>query len=213
MSRLSFLGLYKFDETLFDNLHLPSGMDKENIIKNILLESAELEVIYPDADIMKLAIDCWSQSQLREWEKLYATTLLEYDPISNYDRKEEWTETATNNTNVTATSNSESKSNGTTSGNAEGKSSQVPFNTTEFKDLTKTMSTNSGTSNETSTGKSSDNTSGTGESTITHSSRMHGNIGVTTTQQMIQSEREVVKFCMDDYIKDAVIDRFCILVY
>ena len=213
MSRLSFLGLYKFDETLFDNLHLPSGMDKENIIKNILLESAELEVIYPDADIMKLAIDCWSQSQLHEWEKLYATTLLEYDPISNYDRKEEWTETTTSNTNVTATSNSESESNGTTSGNAEGKTSQVPFNTTEFKDLTKTVSTNAGTSNETNSGNSTENTSGTGESAITHSSRVHGNIGVTTTQQMIQSEREIVKFCMDDYIKDAVINRFCILVY
>lgn len=40
-----------------------------------------------------------------------------------------------------------------------------------------------------------------------------GNIGVTTTQQMIEAERELVKFNIYDFIIDSFKARFCILVY
>ena len=34
----------------------------------------------------------WSAKELPIWDRLYKTTLLEYNPIENYDRKEKWTE-------------------------------------------------------------------------------------------------------------------------
>ena len=40
-----------------------------------------------------------------------------------------------------------------------------------------------------------------------------GNIGITTTQQMINEEREVDKFNLMDYIIDRFKQRFCLLVY
>lgn len=40
-----------------------------------------------------------------------------------------------------------------------------------------------------------------------------GNIGITTTQQMIRQEREVDKFSLQDYIIDSFKQNFCILVY
>ena len=40
-----------------------------------------------------------------------------------------------------------------------------------------------------------------------------GNIGITTTQQMINEEREVDKFNLMDYIIDSFKKRFCLLVY
>lgn len=43
--------------------------------------------------------------------------------------------------------------------------------------------------------------------------RETGNIGVTTTQQMIREERDISEFNMYDYIADSFIDRFCLMVY
>lgn len=40
-----------------------------------------------------------------------------------------------------------------------------------------------------------------------------GNIGVTSTQQMIQQEREIAKFNLANYIVSEFITRFCLLVY
>lgn len=49
--------------------------------------------------------------------------------------------------------------------------------------------------------------------TITREREEHGNIGVTTTQQMIKEQREVVQFNMYDYIVRSFKERFCLMVY
>lgn len=41
----------------------------------------------------------------------------------------------------------------------------------------------------------------------------HGNIGVTTTQQMIQEERDIADFDLYEIIIDEFKNRFCIMVY
>lgn len=60
----------------------------------------------------------------------------------------------------------------------------------------------------------SDLVNSSGASTdVKRTSRMWGNIGVTTTQQMIEEQRGVVKFNMMDYIIESFIKRFCLMVY
>lgn len=49
--------------------------------------------------------------------------------------------------------------------------------------------------------------------TRTYTRKEQGNIGITTTQQMIKEEREVDKFNLMDYIIDRFKQRFCLLVY
>ena len=39
---LSILGMYNYDNTIFDNLIIPDGVDKELLINNILLDNAEI---------------------------------------------------------------------------------------------------------------------------------------------------------------------------
>ena len=53
----------------------------------------------------------------------------------------------------------------------------------------------------------------TGSSTTTHSLRMHGNIGVMSTQDMIKQEREISRFSVYDAIADEFMREFCIAVY
>lgn len=49
--------------------------------------------------------------------------------------------------------------------------------------------------------------------THTEKIRAYGNIGITTTQQMIQQERDIVQFSIFDFIVDDFKMDFCLLVY
>ena len=82
---LSIMGMYEYDNTIFDGLTLPNGVNRFQIIDNILLNCAELELLYQDIDIMKRAIELWSASEQTTWEKMYATMNEEYNPIWNVD--------------------------------------------------------------------------------------------------------------------------------
>ena len=162
---LSLLGLYQYNEQLFDGLRLPKGVNKDTFVDNLLAETAEFEVIYPDAKFMANMIAMWSAKELPVWEKLEETLHYDYDPISNYDRHEESTNT------------------GESLGKVAG------YNASDLVN---------------SSGASTDEK---------RSARIWGNVGVTTTQQMIEEERRVSQFNIMDYIIESFIKRFCLMIY
>ena len=213
-STLSLLGLYRWDPTILDDLHIPAGINRSSLESELLLQCAEVEVIYPDPVTLKMAINLWSVSMLPIWEKMYATTVLKYDPISNYDRHEEWTDSRETSGSATSSSNSTTSStdNGTT-GNTST-SSRTGFNVDAGMQPA-ASSTDSGSTSSTSSGSGTGSSSGTSSGTeeATHTGRMWGNIGVTTSQQMIQSERDVAEFNIVQKIVYDFQARFCIMIY
>lgn len=86
-SKLSILGLYEADNTLFNNMVLPDGVDKDTLVAEIISECADMEVLYPDADYMKMLIGYWSGGMLDNWQKMYDALSQNYDPLNSY-RKE-----------------------------------------------------------------------------------------------------------------------------
>ena len=91
---LSIMGMYEYDNSLFDGLDVPTYTDKNNVvhvvdknkvIQSILLNCAELEILYQNLDTMKLAIDVWSAAEQDTWKKMYATVMMEYNPLWNVD--------------------------------------------------------------------------------------------------------------------------------
>lgn len=91
---LSIMGMYEYDNSLFDGLDVPTYTDKNNVvhvvdktkvIQSILLNCAELEILYPNFDTMKLAISVWSAAEQDTWKKMYATQMAEYNPLWNVD--------------------------------------------------------------------------------------------------------------------------------
>ena len=93
---MSVLGLYNYDDTIFDNMAFPEAMtttEKTDTINNIILECAELEVLYTNPAFMKFAIQTWSRKELPTWVRVYNASVAEYDPIENYNRYEESTQT------------------------------------------------------------------------------------------------------------------------
>ena len=93
-SKLSVLGIYNYDSQIFDRLELPEGVDKETVVNSILMECADLEVLYPVPVVLQTAIGLWSKSMLPSWKRQYKAITAEYDPIENYNRFEDWEDTA-----------------------------------------------------------------------------------------------------------------------
>lgn len=125
---------------------------------------------------------------------------------------EDWTdtdsETGTNsrNNNITNTINQEVATTGSLT------EQNTAFNA-GLADHAKEISNNNTNSN--GSGSTTENESGTNKRDLTHkrTGRTHGNIGVTTSQQMIQSEREVAMFNIYDIIAESFVENFCLMVY
>lgn len=197
---LSILGLYNYDNSIFDNLVTPFD-DNDNLVQNILMECAELEILYPDADFMKFAIGAWSQKQLPIWNKLYNTERLEYNPLENANRTEE-----TNDTTVINESNS-GNNKATLDGNSTNTRQVFPFD----GNISQPQYIDDIVPHQESDNNYSDNREG--QNTFTSVKTVKGSIGVVTPQEMLEQERNVSKFSTVNYIIEQFKQRFCILVY
>lgn len=210
---------------LFDLLAVPTGIDKELAIDTILINCWPFDLIYPDADIMKAEIGRFAARRTREWERLLLTTTVEYDPIENYDRKEEWTDTDTGTDSTvrnSETSGSFSDSGGTTStpgSTTTAETSASAFNASSMKGTEKTVTTLGGADSTENHNSGTDSVKMKGGDTLTRSmthrreGRAHGNIGVTTNQQMLEAERQVVMFNVYNQIATDFKSEFCVMKY
>jgi len=205
MLTLSIMGLYKYDNTVFDGIQLPEGMSKDILIPELLVSLAELEIIYPRPDTIKQVITAWAARRLPIWQKLYNSTVIRYDPIYNKDAY--YTDTETRDLAHGHTKSNSGESSGESSGTATEKVTAFNANTFQNSGQTETSGTSSGEYSDKET------LTGTDTGTVTHTRREYGNIGVTTTQQMIQAERDVVQFDMYNYIIEDFKERFCIMIY
>lgn len=197
---MNLLSLYNYDESLFDNLVLPEGIDKDTLVENLLLDTVSQEVLYADPDIMKQAIGMWSKKELPVWQRLKDTLDIRgtYNPIYNYDRNEEITNDHTKNT-------TESENHNINKGTDTTKVSQGSFNSNDLTQVNQ-QDTTLGSGND-ETGKDTF----TGDHTF--NAHLYGNIGVTTTQQMIREELSIDEINILDYIIDSFKNRFILSVY
>lgn len=93
-ANLSIWGMYHYKDGLFDDMFIPTQLDRQTLIDNILLECNEMQILYTNWDFLKSAITAWSKKSVVSWQKIADTLDLEYNPIENYDRMESWTDTA-----------------------------------------------------------------------------------------------------------------------
>lgn len=191
------MGMYNYDNTIFDSIILPEGLDKDTVINMILVNCAEQSMVYTDPAFFKKMLPIWCKTKIKGWEKLYKTTVVEYNPIENYNRTEEWTDTGKTN------ANSEVYSKSTVGGT--GTEQVQGFDSASFVDRNKTTS-----SSDSST---SGNSNQTENSTNTRKGVAKGNIGVTTTQQMLEEERRIAKFDIYSQIVADFKRFFCIMIY
>lgn len=224
---MSVMGLYNWDNSLFELLTVPEGVDKDTFIYNLMAETSGLEVLYPNPVVMKNLMGVWSQKMLPVWQHLYETTQYEYDPIENYNRTEvetiEGEGSRTHSGSDVTTHGGQNSHTETTNGSGDNAHSiagfdSVPSGNSDGLVLNdKDEGHNTETRNGSETyGKTETLAHGEHINDATESTRENhttGNIGVTTTQKMIREEREIAEFNIYDRMIEDFMNRFCIMVF
>lgn len=194
---LTLIGMYNYDSTLFDELTLPSDIDKQAFVNNLLLKSGEFEVLYPSTDFMKQSIKLWGIKWYHTFEKWLEGQAATWNPIENYDRYEDSTD------HDTSTGSGTDGTTVTGSGSTESKVSAFDSSTYQ-----------PGSFDETSSGSTSNSsTSTSGTSDREHNSHIHGNIGVTQASDMLRSFYDISAWNLLDHMVDLFITEFCIQTY
>ena len=207
----------------------PEGVDADLAIDTLCIDTAELELLYTRPDTLEGLIKRWCKRRANIWTELEKTLHYDYNPIHNYDRTEEHTHTETRDlknteervasekentgNNVTNTENTIGESS-QTDGKAAYNSGNIVTTSTTDNNATQNITTH-GNSEEIRAKDNTDDIARTDTGTVTNTEKIiaKGNIGVTSTQQMISEQREIVEFDIYHYIAEDFKTEFCIMVY
>lgn len=197
MQRLTLIGLYNFDNTLFDSLELPDEYDKQAFIDSLLIEHGEKCILYSNPDFMKYSIGAWGRKWALELERIAQALKAEYDPIYNYDRYEEYTDTegrtlnSKTNSGHTAKDTPDYDVSRETNTSATTENQTSAYNSSSYQPESKTI-VNGGKDTTTTKGKVQDLTESANSTTddkedreLKHKAHLYGNIGVTTSAAMV----------------------------
>ncbi len=197
MQRLTLIGLYNFDNTLFDSLELPDEYDKQTFIDSLLIEHGEKCILYSNPDFMKYSIGAWGRKWALELERIAQALKAEYDPIYNYDRYEEFTDnegrklTSTTNAGHKATDSPDFDVIRETNDNAVTENQTSAYNSSSYQPESKTI-VDGGKETATTKGKTQDLAETSNSKTddaetrnFSHKAHLFGNIGVTTSASMV----------------------------
>jgi hypothetical protein len=248
-AKLTLLGFNSYfnnmNDDLFKYLTVPTGLTKETLTDNILMRGGEFEVLYSDPNFMQKSIGAWSekwQGTMKRWVDALA---IDYNPLENYDRFEDWTdndegsgasssesisnrsstrgETDTLTSSSTDTQTNERDSDNppthTTSKSAYDSNGYEPYtkevDTGKWKQVDSVTSnqTNGISANESDNINVKDNNSSVLNNNSVHSGRIHGNIGVTTSQQMLKQELDLGYWNVYEKITELFLQEFVIPVY
>ena len=176
---ISVLGMWQFNNALFDKFEVPEQIDKQDVVNTILMECAELPVVYTNWDVLQGAIGLLSKRRLHAWQRMATALFEDYNPLHNFDQYEERGEEES--TDSSGTANSVNTVNG--------------YNGDAERDRQNT----SGNSNTKRKNK--------------HTGHLYGNIGVTTSAQMLEGELEIRKQDLISIIVREFKENLCIMVY
>lgn len=192
--------------------NLPMLGSDELINRRIVAKYPTMSYIYDDDELNRIILQNIADEWREQAEKLYETTLYEYNPIENYRMVETSVNTseskrgthACDETSAQSTADSVTSSSGradsVSNNSAYGYNSDNPTTTGKTENGSTTsadvrngsINKSNGESHRCEQTEQTDN----GRSTIERS----GNIGVTTSQQMIQSERDIIIDVLDWYV-------------
>lgn len=164
----------------------------------IMLKYSNLELRVTSSESIKSICNSIYRMFAYKYEKLYKTLSLEYNPIENYSMIETNNASKTINKGEAKTTNTTGSQNGTTENQV------APYETNEYSNESKTINNSSERTDILIEDSRTDNESENYE--LIRS----GNIGVTTSQQMIESERNVALFSLYELVAKDIMKQICI---
>lgn len=203
---ITLYGFYQYRPDLMDGVMLSGTMEEKILIDLIMERSGMLFPYHQQPDYLKSNIANWFNRKSENFQRMYDALTAEYNPIENYDRNEEWTDTPDitreRSGGHTLVSEGKAEMDGINEVSAYNASNYQPDG--HGKDVTEGKTTDTFTYQSEAEKESG---------TSTHKGRTHGNIGVTTNQQMIQSELELRMYDLYEVIAEMFENNFLIQVY
>ena len=224
--------------SLLDGVVVPAGINTDILKSQIMLECGLLTPLYSEPAVMKAAIAQWFAARTWTFEHLLKIVQAEYSPIENYDRNEHWEKEIDSWRDITEQLSGKDQrdfdstlsNKDTTTRSVEGdlttEQEVSPYNSSSYVDSQKsTVSDGQEITTETEYGrKDTQNDDITyGKKTTTdddldhneeYTGRTHGNIGVTTNQQMIEQELDLLaKFNIYSWIAKQFCADLMLLLY
>lgn len=207
------ISIMQWDNTLFDGMVLPNGVDKDLVIDTIMQKYGDSPLDHEDPAYLKYYIPVWSKRNLDSWTKLFATLSFDYNPLENTLLDETTEENRSINRNQDRTGTASMENSGTTGVDKTAEHLVSAENASDYQPDNRDTGTEQTTVKQTTGTDSTENTAEQTAETVKMTYNRHGSIGVVTPQNMIQQEREVDKFVIYDYIADSFRDAFCLLLY
>lgn len=206
LSKLTMVGLYNYSkQTLFEQMELPTDIDKEVLISEILRQGAEFPVLYSDLEFMKAMIGAWSKKWYHNFDRMVKANKFEYEALYNLDVKSTRTEKGNNE----SASDLSGSNTSTSSGNRTVNDSKAAFDSTSLQPTTAEQEFHSDTSGS---GMTSHN-EGTTSHEIEEVEIRQGNQGVTMSQEMLLAEYNAWLYNLYDHIASIFVNEFCICIY
>lgn len=200
---VSFLGLYNYDRTIFDDLTVPAGIDKTIVQNTLMMETADLEVLQPDPVIMRQVLGLFSQRRLDAWTRVYTALSSKYQA----DTDVEVTETRNPNLSYNETRTPDLTTTGQNTGADTTTTKRAGFNAGNLE-TAEQMETSLGTGNTIhSTGNETTDRTETGSETKTTTGRHQA------AQDLISKELQLAMTDTVEYIVKDIRRNFCLLVY
>ena len=234
-AKITLIGLYNYDDTIFDTMSLPEveietdengnhiavTVEKNVVIDNMLLRYGEFEVLYPNPDFFKVAVKAVSDSLQPTFKRWIKAWNIEYNPLYNFDRYEKQTD----NTQSQSEMNGEIHNTGSNSSDGTDNTDNGNTNTTSVTPYdsdtlhTQSQVVDDGHDNRTIHSAGTDKSDSTNKSTgnentdVKHDGHLYGNIGVTTSQQMLRDELDISRWNIYDEIAKCFARELIIPVY
>lgn len=216
-SKITLIGFNNYmlesGDNLWANLKMPPEIDKNTLIDVIMMRGGEFEILYANPFFFKSMIGVWSdqwQSTFVKWVKALS---IEYDPLYNYDRHEEYEDIRTEKEDINKKENVKANDSSVSSGSGSTTNTKSAYDSASYTphDKSDSSSTGSNTSNSATdvNGTQGRNLSGN----IKHNAHLYGNIGVTTSQQMLKDELDINAWNLYEHIAEMFCNEFCIYVY
>jgi hypothetical protein len=202
MAIVSYNTIHTLDPTIFDDFVVPTQINKNDLIENILLETMELETLYPDPAVIATAVGIWSKNRLHSWQRIADALYNDYSPFVNFTRDELRTTTYT--PNLTNTDNEQYTPNLTDTNTGSGKG----YNDAAFVEREKVVQQKTG-------GASTQTThTETGKAETVETFHSQGDSAMYTPTDVAEKETNLrIKDDIINIITREFINRFCIMVY
>ena len=225
---ITLAGMLNYKPDLFDEMVLPTPpidaaaiglqadqlrsawtIDKDELAEFIALHTAGMSLVYADGDFMKHILGTWSKAHIHEWQRLFDTLFFRYNPLWNKDGK--ISETGTDNQfgieneSLNGYANGNNKNTGYTHGYDGGATHEDDGLT--WSHAEKSVGTDHADSGSSRNKQHSDTLN------KIHTTTEQGNIGVRSSQELIEQERNLALFSIDEFIADAFKKQFCLMLW